>query len=296
MNFVGKVCPYCKTEFKEEDEVVICSDCEMPHHKECWIQNQACTTFGCTGTIMGADNYNNDLSCTKCGVVYRQGEKFCSTCGNLLLKSEQQLQYDYYSQQQQSLNYNQFQHINQTSSVNYGQPNTNDNAYNTTNIDADMQVFIGKNQDYYFKKFQKFNIKNGKVSWNFASAFLGAYWYAYRKMYLIQFLYYVIYIFTVGFLGVLIAGLFSKAHISTLVVAFMPFLILFIPCVISGIFGNYIYKSHVERHVQIARYMDAYMKQNYLMKKGGTSGVAVFVLIGIGLLLRIISVANKHPY
>ena len=69
MDFIGKICPYCKTEFKEGDDVVVCSICEMPHHKECWIENKACTTFGCTGTIVGAEQYaeavDNKTFCSK---------------------------------------------------------------------------------------------------------------------------------------------------------------------------------------------------------------------------------------
>ena len=34
---------------------MVCSACEMPHHKDCWIENQGCTTFGCQGTIRGVD-------------------------------------------------------------------------------------------------------------------------------------------------------------------------------------------------------------------------------------------------
>ena len=53
--YIGKICPYCKTAFAEDDEIVQCSACEMPHHKDCWIENQGCTTFGCQGTIRGLD-------------------------------------------------------------------------------------------------------------------------------------------------------------------------------------------------------------------------------------------------
>ena len=53
--FTGKICPYCRTEFQEGDDIVVCSSCEMPHHKDCWIDNQGCTTFGCSGTIRGID-------------------------------------------------------------------------------------------------------------------------------------------------------------------------------------------------------------------------------------------------
>lgn len=49
--FEGKKCPFCKTLFKEDDVIVVCSTCEMPHHLSCWQENNGCTTFGCTGNI-----------------------------------------------------------------------------------------------------------------------------------------------------------------------------------------------------------------------------------------------------
>ena len=49
--YAGKLCPFCKSAMQETEEIVVCSACEMPHHKECWIENQGCTTFGCLGTI-----------------------------------------------------------------------------------------------------------------------------------------------------------------------------------------------------------------------------------------------------
>ena len=108
MNFVGKICPYCKTEFKEGDDVVVCSICEMPHHKDCWIENQGCTTFGCLGTINVAGNGASSVTatqmnfedprstapagisgfvfCTKCGTQNEDAFSFCRQCGNKLEK------------------------------------------------------------------------------------------------------------------------------------------------------------------------------------------------------------------
>lgn len=62
--FQGKTCPFCKTPFKEDDVIVVCSVCEMPHHLSCWQENNGCTTFGCTGTIKETigNVTNNDVS------------------------------------------------------------------------------------------------------------------------------------------------------------------------------------------------------------------------------------------
>ena len=49
--YIGKRCPYCNSVFKEDDHIVVCSVCDMPHHFECWQDNQGCATFGCTGLI-----------------------------------------------------------------------------------------------------------------------------------------------------------------------------------------------------------------------------------------------------
>ncbi len=50
--FIGKTCPYCKTIFTADDDIVTCSICDMPHHLSCWQENDGCTTFGCTGEMV----------------------------------------------------------------------------------------------------------------------------------------------------------------------------------------------------------------------------------------------------
>jgi hypothetical protein len=46
-NVVGKTCPYCQTPIKPEIPVIICPECGIPHHRECWEENAGCTTYGC---------------------------------------------------------------------------------------------------------------------------------------------------------------------------------------------------------------------------------------------------------
>lgn len=47
---VGKTCPYCQTPIKPGVEVVVCSACKIPHHRECWLHNSGCATFGCSSS------------------------------------------------------------------------------------------------------------------------------------------------------------------------------------------------------------------------------------------------------
>lgn len=57
--YIGKTCPYCKTPFKQEDTIVVCNSCFMPHHLACWQANEGCTTYGCTGLIGSIINQEN---------------------------------------------------------------------------------------------------------------------------------------------------------------------------------------------------------------------------------------------
>ena len=45
---VGKKCPYCLSQIKPQGQMVVCPECGIPHHPECWEENGGCTTWGCT--------------------------------------------------------------------------------------------------------------------------------------------------------------------------------------------------------------------------------------------------------
>ncbi len=47
--YIGKICPYCRFPIKAAEEIVVCPQCEVPHHLDCWRENEGCTTYGCTG-------------------------------------------------------------------------------------------------------------------------------------------------------------------------------------------------------------------------------------------------------
>lgn len=46
---VGKTCPYCRFPLKPGEPALLCPACKVPHHLDCWQENEGCTTYGCRG-------------------------------------------------------------------------------------------------------------------------------------------------------------------------------------------------------------------------------------------------------
>lgn len=80
-NYIGKICPFCKTEIAEADAVKVCPACGIPHHEGCWEENHGCTTFGCAEQHYEAQHTNPTAVCTNCGAPLGDGQAFCPKCG-----------------------------------------------------------------------------------------------------------------------------------------------------------------------------------------------------------------------
>ena len=79
--YIGKVCPFCKTEIKEGDAIKVCSACAAPHHEGCWEENKGCTTFGCSEQHYEPKGTNPTDVCANCGATLGDGQDFCPKCG-----------------------------------------------------------------------------------------------------------------------------------------------------------------------------------------------------------------------
>ena len=78
---IGKICPFCKTEIKEGEDVKVCPACGIAHHAACWEENKGCTTFGCSEQHH-EEQYTNPTSvCANCGAPLGDGQAFCPKCG-----------------------------------------------------------------------------------------------------------------------------------------------------------------------------------------------------------------------
>lgn len=80
-DYIGKICPFCKTEIKEGDSVKVCPACGIPHHESCWEENHGCTTFGCSEQHYEEQHTNPTDVCQNCGAPLGDGQEFCPKCG-----------------------------------------------------------------------------------------------------------------------------------------------------------------------------------------------------------------------
>ncbi len=47
-DLIGKICPFCLNSIQEGDSVIVCPECGVAHHENCWYTNGGCTTPGCS--------------------------------------------------------------------------------------------------------------------------------------------------------------------------------------------------------------------------------------------------------
>lgn len=252
--YVGKICPYCKSVLTEDDMIVVCSDCDMPHHKDCWIENKGCTTFGCQGTIQGIDfeidtnisaapkydvrdvlpqqNIGQPNFCGRCGSALTWGNAFCCQCGAPVGTAQQQFSF-------------------QT------------NVY----LDPELPQYIGSNKEYYINEFSSLKRQRNYTSWNWAAFLFSSFWCMYRKMYIPGAI-----LLSVNFIFFLIGGIFFE--ILALVIA-----------AAAGLFLNYFYMCDLERRAAKGKNLAEPWKSQYIKQYGDTNATIPSVVAVIYFLI-----------
>lgn len=193
------------------------------------------------------------MYCRYCGNQLAVQDSYCSICGKATtdekVKSEEAASFEYFA------------------------PVESGDA-----IESQLEEsFVGKNYDFYITKWNKLENKNSKISWNWATFFLGPFWFGYRKMYIPVLLVGVTYLL-VDLFFYLIQYQFSEENYF-----FDPVqnLILFPFTIILGLFGNYFYLKQTNRYIDQVNLkpFNTEQKKTWLKSKGGTSWLSVFFTI-----------------
>ena len=144
-------------------------------------------------------------------------------------------------------------------------------------LEQDRALFIGaKYESYYQAQFEKITPKKQYAGFNIAAFFLGVVWLFYRKMYSYGFMAIGL-IVAIGMVEILL-GIESSGTNIGLAVAF-------------GMFGNTLYKHHVDQQIAKIRQFGNSNVNTELENRGGTNIVAgsILLVIWLGLVALAIS-------
>ena len=146
-------------------------------------------------------------------------------------------------------------------------------------LEQDRALFVGaKYASYYQAQFEKITPKKQYAGFNIAAFFLGLVWLFYRKMYRYGFMAIGL-IVAIGMVEIFLGIESSGANIG-LAVAF-------------GMFGNTLYKHHVDQQIAKVRQFGNSNVNTELENRGGTNIVAgsILLVIWLGLVALAISVS-----
>jgi Protein of unknown function (DUF2628)/GYF domain 2 len=150
-----------------------------------------------------------------------------------------------------------------------------------------LRLFVGKNYEYYSRKWAEAEQKPSKNTWNWAALFFNLWWTAYRKMYRYAWI-----VFGIGVAETIcnyafgLSGVISGAINIGIAIAY-------------GLQGNRWYKLHAEQRLsELAPTGTAdEATRARIAKAGGTSGGAVAAFAGasfaVGLFIAIASGAGQ---
>jgi hypothetical protein len=141
--------------------------------------------------------------------------------------------------------------------------------------EENLATFVGKNEEYYLRKWELFEHSNEKISWNWAAFFFSSYWMMYRKMYIPA-----VAVFVgsrlVKYLIALAGG--KSYRLITLIVS-----------VALGMLGNWIYYTYANRKIDdvadAADTEDPMIIGRTLREMGGVSWLWFFGLVIVGNLV-----------
>ncbi|HOP11568.1 MAG TPA: RING finger protein [Oscillospiraceae bacterium] len=297
--FAGKTCPYCKTEFAADDDIVVCSECGMPHHRECWVENQGCSTFGCSGTIQGVGSVQPESAqpvaaqyeferpisagstsvaaviaapptavtvrakfCPKCGAKREEEHLFCSECGYRFVARESTVSSAAATAAIQNPVYQ-------------GAPDpvvTMQEMYFKDTAHPEAK-YIVRNVPFYLEKFKRMRLSDTIVSWNWPAMLVTPYWCMYRKMY----------------------GIGAAFVVGAIALAQWPiygFIILLVTRIVFAIFANYIYMKRIQVMIIKEEIMDESLRPIYVMNHGGINTGAAIAAAIVLLIINIIIAYN----
>ena len=276
-------CVVCKAYLFEEDDVVYCPVCGAPHHRECYHNIGHCGLE----ELHGTENEYNPNAVEKNATETQKNEEqteytICRICGERYSKDLNKCPHCSAPDFSGAMPIAHFDFLG-------GIPADYQIDENVTAEDA--RKFVVSNTHRYIPKFAK----NRKVSWNWVAFLLPCCWMFSRKMYkngIIAGLFTVIstlltipmtqviysmpqslnYVETVEWLMTNL----PEINIAILLTAFVGSSISTALQILSGLFGDYLYRNHVINSIKDIKENSEDMEHDF-RKKGGVNMLFFFL-------------------
>src|SRR5699024_6770354 len=141
----------------------------------------------------------------------------------------------------------------------------------------DMYTFVGTNQSYYETKWGEMEGRRHHISWNFAAFFFTIFWLGYRTLFR------EVFIVSLILMAINLSIYWSNTQFDiTLYPLSTNIVISVIVSIVRGLYGNAIYKRHVQRKVQAIyrKQSSVDLQQNLFKRKGRVNFLGVLLEIG----------------
>ena len=184
------VCPVCKKQFKDGDDIVVCPECGTPHHRECYDSIHHCANADLLKE--GYDFYKENIESEKSdekkasknsggyyippvsfGTSINIGDDPDPGTGNIPNTDSNEDGNPIFSSVQ----------IPMQPNFTVNSPYENDKDTIDGQSIADVAITVRTNTQPFIKKFKKMEKTKNKASWNWCAFIFGPYYYFFRKMY-----------------------------------------------------------------------------------------------------------------
>lgn len=300
--YEGLTCPVCHKAFQNNEDVVACPECGLPHHRACWLEVGHCQMADKHGTDeqwsrsrtkpldepvrQAVDDAANQNICPNCHTRNDEYAEFCAHCGNRLKVTE------WHSEPPHPVGeFTPFQSAHGAGEM------FSDTEQIGTATARELAAVVGNNSGYYIPQFRRLDTAKG-CKWNWAAFFFGPFWLFFRKQYfagscflLLQILYDIF----GGYWSFPLMQATTPEQLETAMAAvtasrlMLPLLIfsavLGIVHILLGCRGNALYKYHCEKKIQKCRAVTADISAFELSSVGGTSVWAVTIAYFVSNML-----------
>ena len=175
-NYVGCECPVCKQALTEQDDIVVCSECGAPYHRDCYEKQGECVYRPMHG---GGFEWHRPAAakppviCPACGTHCDPDNIFCTQCGQPLHGEAPQPQAEADGAAVPGAEF-------------FGAPQPFEFTGSFDGIPAsEWATYIGASAPYYLYHFRRQDENGNKIGFTLSAAFFAPYYFFYRKVWLV---------------------------------------------------------------------------------------------------------------